>query len=134
MRNRIFYWSFGLALLLMAGSSLAHEMTGWKAPEEAKKVKNPVKPTKASIEKGKEIYMKKCALCHGEKGDGKGAAAAGLSPKPTNFRELHGGKMTDGEHFWKVTIGRGPMPSFERGLTKEERWHVINYINTLSQR
>jgi cytochrome c len=52
----------------------AHEKTGWVAPEEAKKMKNPVKATKASIQKGKEIYEKKCALCHGDKGDGKGPA------------------------------------------------------------
>jgi mono/diheme cytochrome c family protein len=38
--------------------------------------------------------------------------------------------MTDGEHFWKITTGRGGMPSFVKDLTEEERWHVINYINT----
>jgi mono/diheme cytochrome c family protein len=109
----------------------AHEMTGWIAPEEARKVKNPIKATKASIQKGKNIYEKKCALCHGVKGDGKGPASAGLNPKPTNFRESHGEKMTDGEHFWKMTAGRGGMPPFVNDLTEEERWHVINYINSL---
>jgi len=109
----------------------AHEKSGWRAPEEAKKVKNPVKSTKASIEKGKEIYEKKCSLCHGEKGDGKGPASAGLNPKPTNFKESHGEKMTDGEHFWKMTTGRGGMPPFTNDLTEEERWHVINCINSL---
>jgi mono/diheme cytochrome c family protein len=108
-------------------------MTGWIAPEEARKVKNPIKATKASIQKGKEIYEKKCALCHGVKGDGKGPASAGLNPKPTNFRESHGEKMTDGEHFWKITTGKGPMASYEKDLTIEERWHVINYINTFSR-
>jgi len=100
------------------------------APEEAKKMKNPMKATRASIQKGKEIYEKKCALCHGVKGDGKGPASAGLNPKPTNFRESHGEKMTDEEHFWKITTGRGPMPSYEKDLTADERWHVVNYIDT----
>jgi mono/diheme cytochrome c family protein len=39
--------------------------------------------------------------------------------------------MTDGEHFWKMTAGRGGMPPFVNDLTEEERWHVINYINSL---
>lgn len=39
--------------------------------------------------------------------------------------------MTDGEHLWKITTGRGVMPSYEKDFTVEERWHVINYINTL---
>ena len=121
-----------LALCLMAGGTLvfSHEKTGWIAPELAKKMKNPIKPTKASIRRGKEIYEKKCALCHGENGDGKGPVGVGLNPKPTDFRESHGEKITDGEHFWKITMGRGSMPSYERDLTMDERWHVINYINT----
>jgi mono/diheme cytochrome c family protein len=108
----------------------AHEKTGWIAPAEAKKMKNPVKATKITIQKGKEIYEKKCSLCHGDKGDGKGPASAGLNPKPTNFKDSHGEKMTDGEHFWKITTGRGGMPSFAKDLTEEERWHVIHYVNT----
>jgi mono/diheme cytochrome c family protein len=133
MKSRIFYWLLGLSLLTMMTLVFAHEMTGWIAPQEAKKVKNPIKATKASIQKGKEIYEKKCALCHGIKGNGNGPASVGLNPKPTNFKNSHGEKMTDGEHFWKITTGRGPMPSFEKDLTVEERWHVINYVNTFSK-
>jgi len=124
------HWILGLSLAIVAVVVSAHEKTGWIAPEDAKKMKNPVKATKTSIQKGKEIYEKKCALCHGDKGDGKGPAGAGLNPKPTNFKEPHGEKMTDGEHFWKITTGRGAMPSYEKDLTADERWHVINYINT----
>jgi len=133
MKCRIFYWLLGLGLLTVTALVFAHEMTGWVAPEEAKKIKNPIKATKASIQRGKEIYEKKCALCHGIKGDGKGTASAGLNPKPTNFKDSHGEKMTDGEHFWKITTGRGGMPSFARDLTEEERWYVVNYINTFSK-
>ena len=133
MKRRVSYCLLGLSLVVIAVLVFAHEKTGWIAPQEAKKMKNPVKATKASIQKGKEIYEKKCALCHGDKGDGKGFASAGLNPKPTNFKESHGETMTDGEHFWKITTGRGTMPSYEKILTTEERWHVINYINTLSK-
>lgn len=130
MKYRIFYGLAGLSLFAMTFLVFAHEKTGWIAPAEAKRMKNPVKATKSSIQRGKEIYEKKCALCHGEKGDGKGPASPGLNPKPTNFKESHGEKMTDGEHFWKLTTGKGAMPSYEKDLTAEERWHVINYINT----
>lgn len=134
MKLKSIYWLIGLGLLSMTFLVFAHEKTGWIAPESAKKMKNPVKATKVSIQKGKEVYDKKCALCHGEKGDGQGPAGASLNPKPTNFIEPHGEKMTDGEHFWKITTGKGTMPPFEKDLTKEERWHVINYINTFSRK
>jgi mono/diheme cytochrome c family protein len=133
MKHRIFCLVLVWSLIATGTLVFAHEMTGWIAPEEAKKMKNPIKATNTSIQKGKEIYEKKCALCHGIKGEGKGPNSVGLNPKPANFRDSHGEKMTDGEHFWKITTGRGQMPSFEKDLTVEERWHVINYINTFSK-
>ena len=125
-----------IMVLIFAFSPLtfAHETTGWIIPEEAKKMKNPIKLEKASIEKGRTIYEMKCASCHGLKGDGKGPGSMGLSPKPTNFKEPHWNKMTDGEHFWKITPGRGAMPSFKNDLTEEERWHVGNYITTFAKK
>jgi len=69
MKHRFFCWALILIFLTMTVLVFANEKTGWAAPEKAKKMKNPIKPIKASIQKGKEIYEKKCALCHGVKGD-----------------------------------------------------------------
>ncbi len=131
MKVRVFFSVLVLILVSWVILAMAHEKSGWKAPEQANEMKNPVEPTKTSIEKGKNIYERMCASCHGINGDGKGTAGKRLHPKPTNFQESHGEKMSDGEHFWKITTGKGPMPSFEKKLTAEERWDVINYINTL---
>lgn len=40
---------------------------------------------KEEFEKGKEIYNKYCAACHGEEGDGYGPLARALYPKPRDF-------------------------------------------------
>ncbi len=34
---------------------------------------------------GKQLYLKYCSQCHGEKGDGEGYAAVHLRPRPRNF-------------------------------------------------
>ena len=39
----------------------------------------------AQREAGKALYMKLCAQCHGEKGDGEGYATPHLFPRPRNF-------------------------------------------------
>ncbi len=39
----------------------------------------------APAELGKSVYGVYCGSCHGEKGDGQGAAAAALTPRPTDF-------------------------------------------------
>jgi len=99
MKHRFSCPALILVFCTFAVLVLAHEKTGWIAPESAKKMKNPIKPTKTSIQKGKEFHEKKCTLCNGTKGDGKGPASEGLNPKPTNFRESHGERVTDGDTF-----------------------------------
>jgi mono/diheme cytochrome c family protein len=41
--------------------------------------------TDAQRESGKQTYMKYCAQCHGEKGDGEGYATPHLRPRPRDF-------------------------------------------------
>jgi cbb3-type cytochrome c oxidase subunit III len=41
--------------------------------------------SEAQRESGKALYLKNCAQCHGEKGDGAGYATPHLSPRPRDF-------------------------------------------------
>ena len=41
--------------------------------------------SEAQRESGKQLYLKYCSQCHGEKGDGEGYAAPHLQPRPRNF-------------------------------------------------
>ena len=111
----------------------------WELPADADKTKNPVPPSEESIAKGKELYLERtkgnCVFCHGETGAGNEANFPRLRRKPadlTNKERMSA--MTDGEVFWKITKGiTGIMPSMEKRLTEEERWHVVNYIRTLAK-
>ncbi|MBL8911347.1 MAG: cytochrome c [Archangium sp.] len=51
---------------------------------------------KGDAAKGEANYKQLCASCHGEKGDGTGAAAAALNPKPTSFADAaNADRLTD---------------------------------------
>ena len=111
----------------------AHSPTGWKAPAKERKMKNPIPNTPESRSRGQELYERKCASCHGIKGEGKGELGKGLKPPLPNLTDRHMMKeMTDGEVFWKITTGKGPMPSYGKELNEKERWDLVNYLKSLA--
>ena len=55
------------------------------APAGFVRAQGPDLGTEAQRESGKKTYLKYCAQCHGEKGDGEGYATPHLYPRPRNF-------------------------------------------------
>jgi mono/diheme cytochrome c family protein len=76
--------------------------------------------------------VKQCLSCHGTEGHGDGPAAKDLNPKPHNLGASAVVAQTDGALFWKLTEGKKPMPSFEKLISEDERWEVINYVRTFA--
>jgi len=106
----------------------------WVAPDDAKKVKNPFPPTQETLADAEQLFTDNCVLCHGEKGLGDGPGAKTIKVKPANFTDA---KMmaaeTDGSLFWKMSNGRGPMPSWKDTLSDKERWELVGYIRKLTK-
>lgn len=83
------------------------------------------------LELGKEIYMERCKVCHGNQGDGKSFAANALNPPPRNFttplakKELTLKRMID-----SATNGRPgtAMMPWKDNLSSEEIRAVVHYI------
>jgi mono/diheme cytochrome c family protein len=101
----------------------------WKAPAEAKNMKNPV----TGVADAKKAVETNCTPCHGASGKGDGPAAAALPPpKPADWTSAKVQGQTDGELFWKITSGRGAMPPWKH-LPDKDRWEIVNYIRTLKK-
>ncbi len=102
-------------------------------------------PTDAeSVSFGKQVYQRRCIGCHGANGDGNGASAMFLDPKPRNFTtgifKFHStpGKdalPTDADLYITITHGLWgtAMPPWYE-ISERERLAVISYIKTFSNR
>jgi mono/diheme cytochrome c family protein len=106
----------------------------WMAPAAERQKKNPVAANESSLGAGQKIYLKRCAACHGNAGNGDGPDAADLGIHPAKLSDPAVREQTDGELFWKITTGKKPMPGYGSRLSATDRWNVINYLRTLGRR
>jgi mono/diheme cytochrome c family protein len=123
------------AALLAAVWLFAHDSKPWPVPKEASDLKNPAASTPASLKEAKALYEKECAVCHGPKGDGKGAGAVALQVRPADFTDspmMDG--MTDGDLFYKLSEGRMPMAAYKGKLSEEQRWKLVSYLRTFNKK
>ena len=123
----------GSALVTVSGEQ-PDATQKWTAPAVEARKKNPVAVSESSVAAGQKIYLKRCVGCHGKTGDGDGADAADLGIHPAKLSDPLIRKESDGELFWKITVGKKPMPGYGTRLSSADRWNVINYLRTLARR
>ncbi|MGA7683382.1 MAG: cytochrome c [Terriglobales bacterium] len=107
----------------------------YKIPPEDARKPNPVKPTAESLARGKKVYAIDCALCHGDKGDGKGDMSSDIK-NITDFTNPDVQKnATDGQWFYITRKGKGNMPPEDEGRAKDEEvWNLVNYIRSFGKK
>ncbi len=136
--------AFSIALCLLATSG-ALASTGVAAaadkaapnaderltPEEAKKLKNPVPFSKASIARGRILFIRECTECHGN--DGKSRVDVIANATDLTQPKLWTNGTSDGEIFRSIRDGAGDsMPPFKEEIeTKDDIWHLVNFTRSL---
>lgn len=99
--------------------------------EDAKKLKNPVSYTKASIAAGRSTYQRQCTGCHGA--DGKATVDVVADATDLTSPQLYKSGISEGEIFRSIKDGAGEtMPAFKDQIAKDEdMWHLVNFIRSL---
>ena len=127
-----------LLLGLLALPALAQKAP-WVAPAQDVARPNPVPFSDEALKRGRLLFQRHCAMCHGDKGRGNGPAArlhaqrSGRAPRDLTDAKVQEG-MSDGEIFWKLSTGlkddgRIIMPGFGEEITKEgDRWRLVHFV------
>jgi len=103
----------------------------------------PFESSLASIAAGRQLYVEQeCDACHGENGDGNGPKADELvddwdvpiRPGDLTRSYFAGGKQDqDIYRVFTTALNGTPMPAFD-DLTDEQRWQLVDYVQSLEQK
>ena len=121
--------------IVSAHAAQQKSANGWNIPPDADQEKNPVAGDAKAIAAGKELFLKNCKRCHGPGGLGDGPDADPDSMQDMDLTVAkRAARNTDGTVFYKVWNGRTKpkMPMFRNeGLTKDQVWQIVAYVQTL---
>jgi mono/diheme cytochrome c family protein len=86
-------------------------------------------PKAADPAKGKTLFIKHCAGCHGTQGKGDGYKL--LGPDPANLTAPATRKKSDSALLTTIHEGKPNMPSWKGLLSERDIQNVLAYIRTL---
>jgi cytochrome c len=120
------YLVLGMATLAVAGALLAQD-----PPAKRTSASGGSKSSAAAVARGKDVFEKKCALCHNADSDAKkiGPGLKGLSKRGTF--SVNNNKVTTGSLKTWIENGDSLMPPFKEVLEPAQINDVVAYVKTL---
>jgi len=115
-------------LNLFAGALLAQ--TTWEVPSDRNAKLSTAAFTEQNQNLGRDLYQANCKSCHGDPGRNN---AIKLVPPPPDPATVRMQQNSDGSLHYKISEGRGPMPSFKNVLTAADIWNVIAYLRSFNK-
>ncbi|QQR81310.1 MAG: cytochrome c [Deltaproteobacteria bacterium] len=105
-------------------------------PEEAaragREVVSPLETNEKNLARGKKVFETYCLVCHGEQGKGDGPLIPKF-PSPPSFKVQPVKDYPAGRIYHVVTKGTGLMASYASQITQEDRWKLVQYVQTLQK-
>jgi mono/diheme cytochrome c family protein len=116
-----------------------HDPNEGDLPAEYASLTNPLPNTLDTLDRGKQIFVRECMVCHGDTGRGDGPYREGLQPSPPDFSDtgLYGTMAkplyTDADYYWRISEGLpwSAMPVWKSQYSEEDRWAVVHYVRTV---
>jgi cytochrome c2 len=120
------YLVLGIATLAVAGAVVAQDPPAKPAPKKASG-----HATAGSATRGKEVFEKKCAMCHFADNDAKkiGPGLKGLAKRGTF--SVNGNKVTTQSLTTWIENGDTMMPGMKETLEPGQIKDVVAYVKTL---
>ena len=123
--------------------TISREMIPYQYPatEEGRKqagleLTNPLKDSLLNLTTGKELYTTFCIGCHGPLGDGKGHlyTSGKFAVPPASLLSAKTMAVPAGEIYHVITVGYNVMGAHGPQIRPDDRWQIVNYVQTVLQK
>ncbi len=95
---------------------------------------NPLPYTEEHLAEGKQLYTIYCAVCHGDKGAGKGILVEREKILGVPSYDDAGRAITEGSVYHVMYYGINNMGSYASQTSIEERWQIDHYVMSLKDK
>ncbi|SDR72151.1 Cytochrome C oxidase, cbb3-type, subunit III [Gillisia sp. Hel1_33_143] len=92
---------------------------------------NPIPYTEENLAAGQQLYTVYCAVCHGDKGNGKGILVEREKILGVPSYDDQGRAITEGSVYHAMYYGLNAMGSYASQTTINERWQIDHYVMKL---
>lgn len=120
------YLIITFCLTIISSGTFAQE---WAVPADRDARLAPFAFSTESVAAGEKIFYTNCKLCHGDPGK---ANFQQLNPLPGDPAESKIQSNSDGALQFKISEGKGLMPSFKNVLSPDDIWNVISYFRSFN--
>jgi mono/diheme cytochrome c family protein len=103
-------------------------------PEPYAAMRDPTPHTAAKLQRGRMVFDRNCAACHGWTGEGTGPDAFAQVPAPADLEWLARTPKNRAQPYMYWTIAEGGqafesgMPAWKDKLARKDIWAVIAYV------
>ncbi len=138
-------------VIAIAGSLLVHRgfrastvPTPWEAyvarrvrdfaiPASERANKNPVPPTAEALQRGRDLFLNRCAGCHGPDGRGKTPIGSNTYPRVPDLSSLPTQVLTDGDFHYIIVNGVQftAMPALGGTGSSADAWDLVRFVRSL---
>ncbi len=115
--------------------AIARRVRNFAIPNKAAGQTNPWKASPDNLQQAREIFLARCANCHGFDGSGTTQIGRAMYPKPPDLRQDPTQNLTDGQIHYIIANGvrLTGMPAWSpsHGETSDESWKLVLFIREL---
>ena len=105
-------------------------------PRRERKSKNPMPSGDGVLAQGRELFLSRCAVCHGVDGGGRTNVGTGLYPRVPDLRAPQTQKLTDGDIHYIIENGvqLTGMPAWSNRHTasSDDSWKLTSFIRSFN--